>query len=68
MVCRLCGANPLSEPMMAYCLLDLNPNTNISIQENALEKEFSKLAAILSRFQCVNDDGTYTHFYRFIFI
>ena len=50
MVCRLCGTNPLFEPIMAYCLLDLNPNTNISIQENALEKEFSKLAAILSRF------------------
>ena len=45
MACRLLGAKPLSEPMLEYCQLDpcnklhrnLNRNSNIFIEEDALE-------------------------------
>ena len=46
MACRLVGTKPSPEPMLAYCQLDpweqiskwnLNWNSNIFIQENAIE-------------------------------
>ena len=64
MACRLVGAKPLSEPMLEYywldrrntLQLDFNQNSNIFIQENAFESVVCKMAAILSRPQCVNNN------------
>ena len=58
MACRLLGAKPLSEPMLIYSQLDkiewnINQNSSISIQENTFENVIWKMAAILSRPQCV---------------
>ena len=65
MVWRLSGAKPLSEPMMDniinIVILDLwnqlkwnlKRNQYIFIQENALESVVWKMAAVLSRPQCV---------------
>ena len=61
MACRLEGAKPLSEAMMAIVnwtlgnKLQWNPNRNlyIFIQENAFEKVVWKMAAISSRLQYV---------------
>ena len=70
MACRLASAKPLSEPMLEYCWLDpreqtsvkINQNLYISIQENAFENVVRKIAAILSRPQCVNGKViTYIH-------
>ena len=63
MACCLLGANPLSEPMLTCQLFPkeeevywkVNQNLNISIQENPFEKAVCKMAAILSRPQCVED-------------
>ena len=60
MVCRLTGAKSLSEPMLEYSWLD--PWEQISviifviifIQENTFETVVWKMAAVLSRPQCVN--------------
>ena len=68
MVCRLFGAKPLSELMLDYCKLDLanifqwnvNLNTTILIDKNAFEDVVRKMAAILSRPQCVNDISRYS--------
>ena len=65
MACRLAGAKPLSEPMLEYCWLEpwrqiqwnLHQNLYIFIQENAFENVVGKMAAMLSRPQCVNIDG-----------
>ena len=62
MACRLVGANPLSELVLEYCWLDprnklqwnFNRNSNIFIQENALENVVCEMAPILSWPQCVN--------------
>ena len=53
MVCRLFGAKPLPEPVLAYCQLDSNRNSIIFIHENAFETVVCEMAAILSRPQCV---------------
>ena len=55
-------AKSFPETMLIYSKLDpreqilwnLNQNTNISIDENALQNVFCKMAAILLRLQCVN--------------
>ena len=60
MACRLFGAKPLPEPMLAYCQLDswelkswnLKRDLYIFIQWNALENAFAELAVILSRPHC----------------
>ena len=57
MVCRLLGAKPLSDAMLAYCQLDpwelisvkFYQNTTIVIENSELEKVACKLAAILYR-------------------
>ena len=62
MACRLVGAKPLSEPMLEYSnwtlknklQRNLYRNSNIFIQENAFQNVVWKMAAILSRPQCVN--------------
>ena len=62
MAYRLDGAKPLYEPMYEYCLLNpreqtsvkFNRNSNIFIQENALENVVCEMASILSRSQRVN--------------
>ena len=62
MACLLTGAKPLSEPMLEYChwtlrnkvQWNINRNSCIFIQENASEIVVWKMAAILSRPQCVN--------------
>ena len=59
MACRLTGAKPLSEPMLDYWLprnklqWNLNLNSDIFSQENAIESVVCETAAILSRPQCV---------------
>ena len=61
MACRLDGAEPLSEPMLEYCLLDpsnklqwnLDKKLYLFIQENAYMNVVWKKAAILSRAQYV---------------
>ena len=62
MACRLFGAKPLPEPMLAYCQLDSwekfrwnsNRNSTISIQENAFENVVRNLTTIFSRPQYLN--------------
>ena len=64
MACRLAGAKPLSDLMLEYLLLSGPLGTNlseisieiyaISIQKNAFENVVLKMAAIMSRPQCVN--------------
>ena len=62
MAWRLFDAKPLPEPMLPYCQLDfweqitynLHQNSIIFIQENVFENVVWKMAAILSRPQCVN--------------
>ena len=52
MACRLFGAKPLLEPMLDYCQLvlsNLNRNSYIFVQENAIENVVCEMAAILSR-------------------
>ena len=69
MACRLVGAKPLSEPMLEYCYLDpweqtsvkSYRNLNIFIQENACENVVWKMAAILSRPQCVKPPLIWHH-------
>ena len=59
---RLVGAKPLSELMLKYCKLDpkeqiqwnSNRNSNIVIQENALESVVCEMASVSSRPQSVN--------------
>ena len=59
MACRLDGAKPLSEPVRVNWThrnkiqWNLNPNSNTFIQQNVFENVVSKMAAILSRPQCV---------------
>ena len=60
MACRLIGAKPLSEPTLDYCLLDSLEHISVKIelkspyfQENVFENVGWKVAAILSRPQCV---------------
>ena len=62
MACHLVGAKPLSEPMRDYRQLDpweqkfseiFIQNSYIFIQEKAFEQVVCKMAAILSRPQCV---------------
>ena len=60
MACCLVDATPLSESSLEYCKFDhqeqnwnVNRNSYIFIQENALENVVCKVAAILSRPQCV---------------
>ena len=72
MACRLDGAKPLSERMLEYCNLNPWEQTSVKyfrnlytvIQENAFENVVWKMAAVLSRPQCVNDwissTGTYS--------
>ena len=63
MGCRLVGTKPISEPMLGYCLFDpwnkfqwnYNQNRHISIQDNAFENVVCKMAATLSRPQCVKN-------------
>ena len=62
MACRLIGAKPLSEPVVEYLLIG-TLGTNVSEiliekftcfhSRNAFENVVSKMAAILSRPQCV---------------
>ena len=67
MVCRLDGAKPLSEPMIYIVNWILrnklkwkyNRHSSISIHENAIESVVCKMAAILSRPQCVNETCGY---------
>ena len=74
MVCRLDGAKPLSEPMLEYCWTlrnklqwKFNRNSNIFIQENALENVVCEMASILSRPQCVNrQSGDYKVRYEYL--
>ena len=61
MACRLAGAEPLSEPMLFIYWTprnklqwNFNRNSYIFIQENPFENVVWKMAAILSRSQCVN--------------
>ena len=62
MACCLTGAKPSSEPMLKYIKWTLgnklqwnsNRNFNIFIQESAFENAVRKMAAILSRPECVN--------------
>ena len=67
MAWRRPGAKPLSEPMLEYYQLDPWKQTSVKsqskfiyfhsrnfIQENAFENVIWKMAAILSRPQCVN--------------
>ena len=62
MACRLFGAKPLSEPMLPCCQLDhedhisvkFYSNSKVLIHENAVENVVCKMAAIVSRSQCVN--------------
>ena len=62
MACRLVGAKPLSVPMLKFVnwtlgnkfKWNINRNLYISIQENTFENVAWKMAAILSRPQCVN--------------
>ena len=57
MACRLSGAKPLPEPMLAYCQLNswehisenFDSNFIVFIEENAIENVVAKMAAILSR-------------------
>ena len=66
MACRLLGAKPLSEPMLAYCILDPTEhilmnffqNSKVFIQGNTLENVVCVMAAILSRLQYVNSCPT----------
>ena len=59
---RLVDANPLSDPMLGYTQLDpkennsvnISRNLNIFIQENAYENVVTKVAAILSQPQVLN--------------
>ena len=58
MACRLFGAKPCSEPMLAYCLRNkvqwnLNHITTVAIVANGFENGICKLVAILSGSQCV---------------
>ena len=61
MACRRDGAKPLSEAVMEFCKLDpyeqtpvkFIRNSNILIQENALENVVCEITSILSRPQCV---------------
>ena len=61
MACRLAGVKPLSEPILEYSQLNfknkhqwnLNQNSCIFIPENAFENVVWKMAAIVSRPQCV---------------
>ena len=60
MACRLDGAKPSSKPVLEYCLLHPLEETSVKseikhFQENALENVVRKMAAILSRTQCVNE-------------
>ena len=56
MACRLFGAKPLPELMLAYCQLDHKEEISVKfgskfiilIQENAFETSSAKMAAILS--------------------
>ena len=69
MACSLDGAKPLSEPMLEYVDWTLrnklpctfNRNSNIFIQENALEDVVCEMAFILSRPQCANIDSFHRH-------
>ena len=61
MVCRLFGANPLSETMLTYCQLGYNEhismklwNLAVYIFENTLEN-ICKIETIFSWTQCVNE-------------
>ena len=62
MACRLLGANPLSEPMMIYCHLDLKEHISMkydfeiqkfSLKKNAFENIVCEMATLLSQPQCV---------------
>ena len=61
MACRLVGAKPLPEPMLALVnwtprnklQWNVNRNSYIFIQENSFENVVWKMAATLSRPQCV---------------
>ena len=61
MACSLVCAKPLSEPMLEYYQMDprnelqwnFYQNSFIFIQENPFENVVWKMAAILSRLQCV---------------
>ena len=63
MTCRLSGAKPLPEPMLAYGQLDtwehisMNQHSIILSQENAFENVAWKMAVILSRPNCINCDA-----------
>ena len=52
MACRLFGAKPLSKPMLGYCQLDpqrnSNQNTKIFIHKSASEIIVCEMVAILS--------------------
>ena len=62
--CRLLGAEPLSEQVLACCQLEpknniqwtFNRKSNIFIRENAFQNNVTNLAAILPRPQRVNFD------------
>ena len=66
MACHLSGAKPLSEPMLEYISWifgnkfqwNLGRKLYIFVQENAFENVVWKMAAILSRPQCVKDWAT----------
>ena len=76
MACPLDGAKPLSEPMPEYCNLTLrnklqwnfNRYSNIFIQENPFQNVVWKIAAILSRPQCViaiSSENSNLHFHHY---
>ena len=63
MACHLAGAKVFSEPMWNIvnqtirdkCRWNVDQNLNIFIQENAFENVIWKMAALLSRSQCINE-------------
>ena len=70
MACRLCGAKPLPEPMLAYCQLDpweqfqWNSNWNEKenfILQNAFQSVVCEMTAILSRWRWVKSKCTVGH-------
>ena len=63
MVCRLFGTKPLPDPMLFFCQMNpleesVNRYSNVSIQENVFQNVVCKMAAILSRSQCVNPNSS----------
>ena len=62
MACRLIGTKPLPEPMLSHWWVDTKGHISMKfyskfIQGNTLENVICKMAAILSRCQCVKNNS-----------